>query len=960
MDNHKRRRHVKKAGVPPEDSKKKTPPRRYNLRKRQPREEVEWVDEETEGSTSDSTYEEEESGSEGEEQEIHGIKVPANVPVSVKIHLHARVDEEDDEDYEGDDDDTDSEDDDDDYEEEDSEEDEEESLDEFLTHLLSKYGGGGKRGRQDQSIILITDEGGSGMKKSGSVDSLLKLSKEERDYFEKLPKKQQKKTNDKMKAIARLLKDGEVPSKFRVIDLPIPDATKAAIIKKIDTLKKMGFDSGESHKLRTWVDAFLRIPFGKQIPLPVTMKDGQEKCAGFLTDAQQTLDAAVYGMQPVKTQVMQILAQWIANPGAVGNVIALRGPAGVGKCHAKDTPILMYDGMTKLVQDIQVGDQIMGDDSTPRTVLSLGSGEDDMYDIIPTKGESYRVNSEHILCLKQSGVGSIRTVTRQNGVAFKTVRFNPSSRKLEYKTFADYDDASAYLATFSEEDNITEISVKDYLQLPNEIRKVWLKGYRKGVEFSPQDVDFDPYILGLWLGDGTSSATQITSQDSVVIGYLNKKLREYDLMLTYRSQYDYYIGSFNKKTNYMMDILRKYNLLNNKHIPDIYLRNSREVRLATLAGLLDSDGYLIHNCFEITQKSDALAKDILYLARSLGFAAYAKKCETSCSYKNEIRTGVYNRIFISGDISQIPTKIERKKAEPRSQIKDVLVTAIDVQPAGRGTYYGFTLDSNHRYLMGDFTVTHNTSIARNGIAAALKRPFSFFSLGGASDISHFVGHSYTYEGSIWGRIIDSLMTAGCMNPVFYFDELDKISTTPHGEEITAMLIHLTDRSQNMQYHDRYFAGVDFDLSQCLFVFSFNDENKVHPILKDRMQVIHCSGYNEKEKKVILTQYVWPTLLERLSFQASELILTDEAINFLIQEHSQQEEGVRTLIRVVENVVTRLNLLRIAGKQEDVSRRLKFAMDISFPLTITREVVEKLLSDITASTTSKDLPFGMYT
>jgi ATP-dependent Lon protease len=109
------------------------------------------------------------------------------------------------------------------------------------------------------------------------------------------------------------------------------------------------------------------------------------------------------------------------------------------------------------------------------------------------------------------------------------------------------------------------------------------------------------------------------------------------------------------------------------------------------------------------------------------------------------------------------------------------------------------------------------------------------------------------------------MRSGSMNPVFYFDELDKISNTPHGEEIVSMMIHLTDRSQNSEFHDRYFSGIDFDLSQCLFVFSLNDIDKVHPILRDRMTVIQCDGYNEKDKKEILKGYVLPQLLEILKF-----------------------------------------------------------------------------------------------
>jgi ATP-dependent Lon protease len=234
-----------------------------------------------------------------------------------------------------------------------------------------------------------------------------------------------------------------------------------------------------------------------------------------------------------------------------------------------------------------------------------------------------------------------------------------------------------------------------------------------------------------------------------------------------------------------------------------------------------------------------------------------------------------------------------------------------------------------------------TSIARNGIAKALHRPFQFFSLGGASDVSTFVGHSYTYEGSMWGRITDSLMQTKCMNPIMYFDELDKISGTPHGEEIASMLIHLTDRSQNSHFHDRYFAGVDFDVSQCLFVFSFNDINLVNPILRDRMQVIYCSGYTAKEKQSILEEYVWPELLQRLRFAKEDILLTDDASKFIISEYSK-EEGVRTLIRTAEAIITRLNMLRIAD--EETMKDYKFYIKVEFPLKLNETIIKILLAE----------------
>jgi len=772
----------------------------------------------------------------------------------------------------------------------------------------------------------------------------LKLTKSEEVYYGKQPNAKKKELMELMTRVAGLvLDDGEVPQKFRVLQLPISDYIKSSVIKKIAILSEIHSEGGDGHKLRSWIDAFMRIPFGKTVPLPVQILDGQTKCTDFMVNARKTMDKHIYGMEPAKLQIMQVIAQWIVNPSSVGNVIALQGPMGVGKCHAKDTPILMYDGTIKLVQDICEGDCIMGDDSSSRKVLSLGRGRDTMYDIIPIKGEKYTVNSEHILCVKQSGEGCIKVVTNSNKtLAFKTVRFDNDKKTLKHKTFQSYSEAETYLKSFSEEDNITEISVKEYLKLPTYIQKNWLKIYKKGVEFPSKKLDFDPYIIGLWLGDGSSSSPQIASQDAVILGYLNTTLRKYDLMLVYRSKYDYYIRSYKKNENTFLTVLQNNNLLDNKHIPHIYKINDRETRLKVLAGLIDSDGHLSNNCYEIAQKSNQLAEDIVFLSRSLGFACYSKVRNKSCMYKGEKRTGRYNIITISGNIHEIPVLLHRKKALERCQIKDVLVTGFTVECVGEGDYYGFTLDGNNRYLMGDFNVTHNTSFARNAIAEVLKRPFEFFTLGGASDISTYIGHSYTYEGSLWGRIADSLMHAGTMNPVMYFDELDKVSTTPQGEEIVSMMIHMTDRSQNTQFHDRYFAGVDFDLSQCLFVFSFNDIEKVHPILRDRMTVIHCGGYNEKDKSVILKDYIWPQIEERLCFKKGDVTLSDAAIKFIISEFSGEEKGVRTLIRTIESMMTRLNMLRVA-KHESM-KDYKFYMDVVFPLVITPEIVKILLVD----------------
>jgi hypothetical protein len=392
---------------------------------------------------------------------------------------------------------------------------------------------------------------------------------------------------------------------------------------------------------------------------------------------------------------------------------------GTGKCHAKDTHILMHDGTIKMVQDVNVGDVLMGDDSTPRKVLSLANGQDEMYDIIPVKGEKYTVNSEHILCLKYSGRGAIINVSKsQPNLPFKATMIDNKTYKIVSKGFKTREEAENYLNKFTEEDRILEIEVKDYFKLSESLRRD-LKGYRKGVEFEEKPLSFDPYIIGLWIGDGSKRGSVFSSQDAKILKYLRDNAGKYGLILNYQSGYDYRLSKNGTcKTNLLIDELHKYNLIDNKHIPYDYKCNSRENRLKLLAGILDTDGYYCSRgkIFSISQKSDQITSDILFLARSLGFAAYNKKGEKSCMYKGEKKTGLYNSITISGNnLDEIPTLLTRKRAEKRKQIKDVLLTGVTVCPVGKGDYYGFCIDKNRRYLLGDFTVTHNTCSA---IAAA--------------------------------------------------------------------------------------------------------------------------------------------------------------------------------------------------------------------------------------------------
>lgn len=349
--------------------------------------------------------------------------------------------------------------------------------------------------------------------------------------------------------------------------------------------------------------------------------------------------------------------------------VLLYSDPGMGKCLDPNTEILMFDGAIKKAKDVILGDKLMGPDSLPRNVLGTTSGQDVMYRITPNKGDSYVVNSAHILSLKNTDTG-----------------------------------------------DIVNINVKDYLAL-SKTKRSRLKGWRTGVSFEKSHLTIDPYFLGLWLGDGTSSKAEICSADEEIASYIRNIASSYNLKIddskldgkatTYRLTSGTNCGPRDRNT--FLNELRQLNLLKNKHIPYAYKVNSRDVRLNVLAGLIDTDGSLVEGTYDITTKYKSLADDICFIARSLGFAAYCSESYKAATNSKLKVKNLYHRIHISGDISEIPVLLKRKKANKRRQIKSVLRTGITVEEMTVGSYNGFELDGDHLFLLGDFTVTHNTS-----------------------------------------------------------------------------------------------------------------------------------------------------------------------------------------------------------------------------------------------------------
>lgn len=376
-------------------------------------------------------------------------------------------------------------------------------------------------------------------------------------------------------------------------------------------------------------------------------------------------------LRPYQTEILDIMDK--IEPGKYLIQLA----TGLGKCFAKDTKILMYDGTIKNVQDIIIGDLLMGNDSNKREVMSLANGIEQMYEIKQNKKDSYIVNESHILSLKCTNLNNkVKYIYDVNGNKYTN-------------------------------GDICNISVKDYLKCSKKFKHV-MKGHSAPIEFKHKDIIIPPYFLGLWLGDGTSRTLSITTPDDEIINYIYEFADNFNMNVRVEYLKDNKSNTYHLSKNYEHTKINKYmreNLYLNKHIPEDYKLNSKEIRLQILAGLLDADGYLHgqdHSTFEIISKYKRLSDDIAFIVRSLGLSCYQSIKHNKKYNKN------YYRCSIFGETSIIPTKIQRKQAKNNSN-KNNLMYGIDVIPRCIDKYYGFEIKGNNRlFLLNDFTVVHNT------------------------------------------------------------------------------------------------------------------------------------------------------------------------------------------------------------------------------------------------------------
>ena len=438
----------------------------------------------------------------------------------------------------------------------------------------------------------------------------------------------------------------------------------------------------------------------------------------------------------------------------------------ISGCFAKDTEILMYDGSLKMSQDIEIGDTLIGDNGNKRVVQKLFSGTDKLYEIIQNNGENYTVNSKHTLVLKFTGEKNINWFESIN--SWKIVWFCRNEKRSRSKNFKVTDnitkeEAKKLAENFRDSelnfDENIEIIIDDYLKIKASTTKQKLLGFKSsnGINYKEGKVGLDPYLLGLWLGDGTQANPEIATNDietqKYVLNWCNNNDAEliHEIGVKFRIRRrgnsngivdlktavghgsyktckacieskqeicNYKIDDTKTKdksgilTNPLTDQLKIYNLVGNKHIPKEYMMNSREIRLKLLAGVIDSDGSSSNEGKRVViiQTRVDLSEQIILLARSLGFVVnfniYERKNESIFDGQKKDYKDQY-RIHISGNISEIPTLIIRKECIDSQPNKDYQRTNIKVKYIKEGEYFGWDVGDNHLFLGKDFTVFKN-------------------------------------------------------------------------------------------------------------------------------------------------------------------------------------------------------------------------------------------------------------
>jgi hypothetical protein len=558
--------------------------------------------------------------------------------------------------------------------------------------------------------------------------------------------------------------------KKKISELICSNTNRKVLEEKLDEFDDC-MKGEEKNKIKRWLSVALTLPFDRVTPHISDEKQITTK----LQETQDFLNKRLYGMENVKERLMLFLNKKLREANSRGCNIALLGKPGVGKCLHPETEIIMYDLSLKKAKDVVVGDLLLGDDNTPRRVLSTVKGREEMYSVRQEYGEMYIVNKSHILTLRRRSDGKV-----------------------------------------------VDIPIMDVIN--------------KESEYTPVGASYFNNQLG--------SQQNISSLDF----------------------------SYNVGKNISQEMSK---MTMDPMIKTEYLKWSKLEKLSFMEGLIHGSQIVKtdHNKLSIHIPNGRPILSSMNLIRSMGM-----RCIIDQQYHQQY-------LVILKPISHTNSIIEN----------------FSIQSTGDGDYCGFTLDSNERFVLADWTVTHNTAIAKS-LAACLNLPFSQVSFGGVTNPDFLMGHDYTYIGSRPGEISRCLIRMGTKNGILFFDEFDKATDK---KEIMSTLLHVTDFSQNNEFRDNYFPELTQDLSKIWFIYSMN-QLPTDPAMLDRLEVINVDEYNAEERKLICKNYLFPKYIDELKISKS-VVITDDGISRIIQlaNGKDTKKGVRDLERCINLIIEKV-------------------------------------------------------
>jgi DNA-directed RNA polymerase beta subunit len=462
------------------------------------------------------------------------------------------------------------------------------------------------------------------------------------------------------------------------------------------------------------------------------------------------------------------------------------------ECFDPETPILMWDGTSKLAKNVIIGDVLVDDLGKPTTVRTTCSGIKNMYDVIPEKHNfmKHRVTDNHILTLKIRGHKAIsqynRTDRKSSQVTHSVEFLNRKENKIQEKYFNSLKEAEDFVNSFDDDDTL-DITIENYLKLNKRTKDNLVLFKTEGIHWTKKDVEMDPYLLGMWLGDGLSDGTGFAlnyKTDNETLAYWENWAQENGAIISKGDRYKYLVVSKKNKEATALGLcnrveeaplkkyLRKYDLLNNKHIPNEYLTNDRETRLKVLAGLIDTDGSVRAKGHEIRicqgPANYRIIDDAYTLAMSLGFSCGVKEGKSQWTDEESgiKKFSTYKELSITGHtICEIPTLLPRKKIAPvedttlLTRNKSFMCSKFSLVEVGDGPYVGWQLhDKRGRFCLPDGLAVHNTP---EGASVGIVKNLSY--------MSHITIHSNSL--SLYEYITPHILPVEKLTPIELYDKV---------------------------------------------------------------------------------------------------------------------------------------------------------------------------------------------